>query len=156
MKQTFCSPCLRFRTPQGRVHIKSTTSKPKTRARTTRKLSTVSTNILRVRPTPRSETSARPSSKPEYKSNVPNLSTTPLPSSPDDWTTQASSPNVGTFTTNKAKLTHVKIVSVKTKVINRKTVNSKHLLVQVFMAQLVEEHCISNAKALGSNPIEAP
>ena len=103
-----------------------------------------------------SETSARPSCKPEYKSDVPNLSTTPLPSSPDDWTTQASSPNVGTFTTNKAKLIHVKIVSVKIKVINRKTVNSKHLPVQVFMAQLVEEHCVSKAKALGSSPIEAP
>ena len=50
---------------------------------------------------------------------------------------------------------HVKIVSVKIKVINRKTVNSKHLPVQVFMAHLVEEQSISNAKALGLNPIEA-
>ena len=91
--------------------MKETTSRPKTRARSTRKLSTVSANS--PRPTPRSETTARPSSKPVYKLNVPNLSTTPLTSSPDDLTTQASFPNEGTFTTNRAKLIHVKIVSVK-------------------------------------------
>ena len=113
--------------------MKETTSRAKTRPRSTRKLSTVSANS--PRPTPRSETTARPSSKPVYKSNVPNLSTTPLTSSPDDWTTQASFPNEGTFTTNKTKLIHVKIVSVKirlfsldneTEVINREAVNSKH------------------------------
>ena len=126
MKQTFCSLCLNFRLRPLRVYFQNFTFLLKAKFRTTRKLSTVSTNRPRVRPTPRSETSARPSSKPEYKSNVPNLSTTLLPSSPDDWTTQASFPNVRTFSTNKAKLIHVKIVSVKIKVINRKTVNSKH------------------------------